>query len=121
MILFMRSLLLLALLALFTSAQAQNHPHATKRTTLAQHPYMGWSSWSFLRGGPTEEKVKAQVDGLFAAKLPELGYRYINLDAGWSNGYDDHGVPKPNFTAFPSGMDGSAPISIVVASALASI
>ena len=39
-------------------------------------------------------------------KLPEVGYRYINLDAGWSNGYDDHGVPKPDLMAFPSGMDG---------------
>jgi hypothetical protein len=106
MILFMRSLLILTLLTLSASAQAQNHPHPVKRTVLAQHPYMGWSSWSFLRGKPTEEKVKAQVDGLFAAKLPELGYRYINLDAGWSDGYDDHGVPKPNLTAFPSGMDG---------------
>lgn len=67
---------------------------------------MGWSSWSFLRGKPTEEKVKAQVDALFATKLPDYGYRYINLDAGWSDGYDDHGVPKPNLTAFPSGMDG---------------
>jgi alpha-galactosidase len=67
---------------------------------------MGWSSWSFLRGKPTEEKVKAQVDALFAAKLPELGYRYINLDSGWSDGFDDHGIPKPNLQSFPSGMDG---------------
>src|SRR5208283_4100413 len=65
-----------------------------------------WSSWSFLRGKPTEEKIKAQVDALFAAGLPELGYRYINIDSGWSDGYDEHGVPKPNLTAFPGGMDG---------------
>jgi hypothetical protein len=67
---------------------------------------MGWSSWSFLRSKPTEEKVKAQVDALFAAHLPDYGYRYINLDAGWTDGYDDHGIPAPNLTAFPSGMDG---------------
>lgn len=67
---------------------------------------MGWSTWSFLRSKPTEEKVKAQVDALFAAHLPDNGYRYINLDAGWTDGYDDHGVPKPNLTTFPSGMDG---------------
>ncbi|MCU1223749.1 MAG: hypothetical protein JWQ42_1842 [Edaphobacter sp.] len=99
----MRSLLILALLS--ASALAQSKPHV-KSTILAQRPYMGWSSWSFLRGKPTEEKVKAQVDALFAAKLPELGYRYINLDAGWSDGYDNHGVPKTNLTVFPSGMDG---------------
>ena len=73
---------------------------------LAQRPYMGWSSWSFLRGKPTEEKVKAQVDALFAAKLPDRGYRYINLDSGWSEGFDDHGIPKPNLQSFPTGMDG---------------
>jgi hypothetical protein len=67
---------------------------------------MGWSSWSFLRGKPTEEKIKSQVDAMFAAKLPDLGYRYINIDSGWSDGYDEHGVPKPNLTTFPSGMDG---------------
>ncbi len=96
----MRSLLALALfLPLAAPAQTPN-------TKFAQKPYMGWSTWSFLRGKPTEEKVKAQVDALFAAHLPDYGYRYINLDAGWTDGYDDHGVPKPNLTTFPSGMDG---------------
>jgi alpha-galactosidase len=99
----MRPLLLLALLTIPALPQTKPHP---KQTTLAQRPYMGWSSWSFLRGKPTEEKVKAQVDDLFAANLPDYGYRYINLDSGWSDGYDDHGVPKTNLTAFPSGMDG---------------
>ncbi len=96
----MRSLLALALF-LPLAAPAQ-----TPSTKFAQKPYMGWSTWSFLRGKPTEEKVKAQVDALFAAHLPDYGYRYINLDAGWTDGYDDHGVPKPNLTTFPSGMDG---------------
>jgi alpha-galactosidase len=96
----MRYLLALALL-LPLAAPAQ-----TPNTKFAQKPYMGWSTWSFLRGKPTEEKVKAQVDALFAAHLPDYGYRYINLDAGWTDGYDDHGVPKPNLTTFPSGMDG---------------
>jgi alpha-galactosidase len=81
---------------------------SVKMQTLAQRPYMGWSSWSFLRGKPTEEKIKAQVDALLAAHLPELGYRYINIDSGWSDGYDDHGIPKPNLTAFPDGMAGMA-------------
>jgi hypothetical protein len=77
-------------------------------STLAQRPYMGWSSWSFMRGKPTEAKIKAQVDAMFAAKLPDLGYRYVNIDSGWADGYDEHGVPKPNLTTFPSGMDGMA-------------
>src|ERR1700727_516578 len=96
----MRSLLALALF-LPLAAPAQ-----TPSAKFAQKPYMGWSSWSYLRGKPTEEKVKAQVDALFAAKLPELGYRYINLDSGWADGFDDYGIPKPNMQSFPSGMDG---------------
>jgi hypothetical protein len=67
---------------------------------------MGWSSWSFLRSKPTEAKIEAQVDALFAANLPSLGYRYINIDSGWSDGYDEHGIPKPNLTNFPHGMAG---------------
>jgi hypothetical protein len=102
----MRYLIALVLLAVAASAQTQTPVHPAKTATLAQRPYMGWSSWSFLRGKPTEEKIKAQVDALFAAKLPDLGYRYINIDSGWSDGYDEHGVPKPNLTTFPSGMDG---------------
>ena len=102
---FSRKLSSLAIALLTLPAVAQTQPH-TKSTMLALRPYMGWSSWSFLKGKPTEEKVKAQIDALFAAKLPELGYRYINLDAGWTDGYDDHGVPKPNLATFPDGMDG---------------
>lgn len=97
----MRSLLAVLLLAsLVASAQPPSQPK------LAERPYMGWSSWSFLRGRVSEETVKAQVDALFAAKLPDYGYRYINLDAGWADGYDQHGIPKANLTKFPSGMDG---------------
>lgn len=96
----MRSLLALVLAATL-SASAQ-----TKQPKLAQHPYMGWSSWSFLRGRVSEETVKSQVDALIAAHLPDYGYRYINLDAGWTDGWDEHGIPKPNLTKFPSGMDG---------------
>lgn len=81
-------------------------PAQTPHSALAQHPYMGWSSWSFLRSRPTEQKVKAQVDALFQAHLPDYGYRYINLDAGWSDGYDNRGIPQANLNAFPSGMDG---------------
>lgn len=100
---------LAVLFAVFCAgACARSQAIESKPTHIAQRPYMGWSSWSFLRGKPTEEKVKAQVDALFAAHLPELGYRYINIDSGWSDGYDEYGRPKPNLTAFPDGMAGMA-------------
>jgi len=69
---------------------------------------MGWSSWSFYRDHPTEAIVKAQADALVANGLPALGYRYVNIDDGWSDGFDDHGIPKPDVNRFPSGMDGMA-------------
>jgi alpha-galactosidase len=72
------------------------------------HPYMGWSSWSLIRAHPTEENIKAQADALIAAKLPAVGYRYINVDDGWSDGFDDHGIPKANAASFPNGMEGMA-------------
>ncbi len=71
-------------------------------------PYMGWSSWSLIRAHPTEENIKAQADALIAAKLPALGYRYINVDDGWSDGFDDRGIPRANPASFPGGMEGMA-------------
>src|SRR5580700_9868377 len=104
----MRTVIALAFLTFSATVQSQSPAQRGKSEPLAQRPYMGWSSWSFVRGKPTEEKIKAQVDALFANKLPELGYRYINIDSGWSDGFDEHGVPKPNLNAFPGGMDGLA-------------
>jgi alpha-galactosidase len=84
-----------------TSARIEN-------TTFAGKPYMGWSSWSYFRSKPSEAAVEAQVDALFAAGLPQLGYRYINLDSHWTDGFDDAGIPKPDLATFPSGMNGMA-------------
>ncbi len=97
-------------LALSVAAAAQTKPavHHPDRSTFAAHPYMGWSSWSFIRGRPTEEKIEAEANALIAAGLPRLGYRYINIDSGWSDGFDDHGIPKPDLERFPDGMAGMA-------------
>jgi len=104
----MRCLVLFALLSVAAAAQSKPPAHPRFASTLAAHPYMGWSSWSFLRGHPTEEKIKAQADALIAAGLPALGYRYINIDSGWTDGYDEHGIPAPNLTRFPDGVAGMA-------------
>jgi alpha-galactosidase len=104
----MRRLVVLLLFPVAAFSQTQSTLHPASSASFAQRPYMGWSSWSSMRSKPTEAKVKAEVDALFAAHLPELGYRYINIDAGWTDGYDEHGIPKPNLTAFPSGMEALA-------------
>ncbi len=116
----MRSLLTILLFTATFSASAQVKPHTKPQENLAQRPYMGWSSWSFLRGKVSEENVKAQVDALFAARLSDFGYRYINLDAGWAEGYDEHGIPKTNLIKFPPAWTVSVSISTPRASCSAS-
>ena len=95
----------LAFLALPTTGQTQS---TREQQAFAAMPYMGWSSWSFMRGHPTEEKLKAQAEAILSNHLNTLGYRYINVDAGWTKSFDDHGIPAPDLVAFPSGMDGMA-------------
>ena len=50
-----------------------------KSNSLAQHPYMGWSSWSFLRSKVSEETVKAQVD----AKFKGHGFKLFTDEGAW--------------------------------------
>lgn len=76
---------------------------------------MGWSSWSLestnypgvnTSGSAswlTEQHVLQQADVL-AAKLKPYGYDYVNIDAGWSNGFDAYGRPVANKTTFPDGI-----------------
>jgi alpha-galactosidase len=104
----MRSALFAFALAASSVATVAFSQSQTGKTTFAQRPYMGWSSWSFIRSHPTEETIKAQADALIAAKLPAAGYRYINIDDGWTDHFDDHGIPAPNLERFPDGMDGMA-------------
>jgi hypothetical protein len=97
-------------LAAAALASATLPAHAQKQTqaNFAQRPYMGWSSWSHFRDRPTEANIKARADTIIANNLVAAGYRYINIDGGWSDGFDEHGIPKPNLTSFPDGMDGVA-------------
>jgi len=70
---------------------------------LAEKPYMGWSSWSFFRSKPTEARIKAEADAM-AAKLKIFGYTYINIDSGWSDGFDEYGRAKADPSKFPDGI-----------------
>lgn len=76
---------------------------------------MGWSSWSLEStdypgvnptGGAswlTEAHVLQQADAL-SGELKAYGYNYVNIDAGWSNGFDQYGRPVANPTTFPDGI-----------------
>jgi alpha-galactosidase len=83
------------------AAPAPSGPPTSAKTQFAQRPYMGWSSWSFYRDHPTEAAVKAQADALIANGLAALGYRYVNIDDGWSDGFDERGIPRPNTISQP--------------------
>jgi hypothetical protein len=68
--------------------------------SLAQHPYMGWSSWSSMGGGATDAKIRA-IANVMSQKLASFGYAYVNIDSGWQGGYDANGRPQPQTTKFP--------------------
>jgi alpha-galactosidase len=78
--------------------------HATDNG-LGGKPLMGWSSWSSLKKGISETKIKAQAD-VMAAQLKSFGYEYINLDAGWRNeaGWDEFGRETWDPAKFPNGI-----------------
>lgn len=90
-------------------------PASKSHTQLAQTPLMGWSSWSLEStdypgvnptGGAswlTEAHILQQADAL-SSKLKAYGYDYVNIDAGWSNGFDQYGRPIANPATFPDGI-----------------
>lgn len=68
------------------SARAENNG-------LERRPVLGWSSWSFIRKGPTAAKLEAQARALKSSGLQQLGYSYLNLDDFW---YKCPGRQGPN-------------------------
>ncbi len=83
-------------------------------------PAMGWSSWSFLRHGPTAANVEAQAKAMVTSGLARVGYKYVNLDDFWyicpgSQGpqVDRYGRWVPNPATFPPGPHGESGIQVV--------
>jgi hypothetical protein len=74
---------------------------------VGQTPFLGWSSWSSLRGGITEAKIKAQADSM-AKNLKSVGFTYINIDSGWTKAFDANGRATPDLSKFPDGISGVA-------------
>ncbi|WP_328370651.1 carbohydrate-binding protein [Streptomyces sp. NBC_00445] len=116
----LRSLCVLALTAgLATTAPAARAE--TAAPTLADKPYMGWTSWSMQSSkypglNPkgdysylTEANVIKQADAM-AKKLRSSGYEYINIDAGWWRDwswkprFDEYARQQADPQRFPSGM-----------------
>lgn len=66
-------------------------------------PPMGWSSWSSFHGGISEALIESQASAMHAS-LQRFGYRYVNIDAGWSDHVDANGRDAWNTTKFPDGI-----------------
>jgi len=91
--------------ALITAAT----PASAEDNGVGLKPAMGWSSWSFLRGDPTEAKVEAEAKAMVTSGLKGVGYQYVNVDDFWygcpgSQGpdVDQYGRWAINTTRFPS-------------------
>ncbi|MFF7153958.1 hypothetical protein [Streptomyces sp. NPDC008139] len=84
-----------------TAAPGRAHAPAPR---VAATPPMGWSSWSFLRSKPTEHNIEAQALAMRDSGLAAHGYRYINIDAGWSDHLDAYGRDAWNTDRFPNGL-----------------
>jgi hypothetical protein len=83
-------------------------PAASTADPWAVRPYLGWSSYSMqvYSGNSkwiTGDQLIKQSDAMHA-KLQKYGYDYINVDAGWNDGVDANGRPKPSTTLYPQGL-----------------
>jgi alpha-galactosidase len=100
--LFYRGVTALAALALsLTSLHV-----AAQVNGLGQKPYLGWSTYSQQTIVPSstvmnEQNILAQSDAMRSSGLGAHGFKYINLDAGWSGDSDQYGRTLWNTTAFP--------------------
>jgi alpha-galactosidase len=97
--------------ALFIAAALlpQTLAHA-QVNNVGQKPYLGWSTFSEQTIAPSstvmnEQNILAQSDAMRSSGLEAHGFRYINLDAGWSGNNDQYGRTLWNTTAFPHFLD----------------
>jgi hypothetical protein len=64
---------------------------------------MGWSSWSALRKSFDQSTIEAEAQ-VMHDQLRRYGYRYVNIDAGWSDHLDGYGRDAPDPAKFPDGI-----------------
>jgi hypothetical protein len=87
----------------------QTFAHA-QVNNVGEKPYLGWSTFSEQTIVPSstvmnEQNILAQSDAMRSSGLEDHGFRYINLDAGWSGNSDEYGRTLWNTTAFPHFLD----------------
>jgi alpha-galactosidase len=77
---------------------------------LGQRPFLGWSTYSQQTIVPSstvmnQQNILAQSDAMRSSGLQAHGFKYINLDAGWSGNSDQYGRTLWNTTEFPQFLD----------------
>ena len=96
----------IAVLALALAALMGSSVNAVAQSSVvAERPYLGWSSFSeqtVSSGFLTQDNVQAQSDALLSSGLQQHGFTYINIDAGWQNGFDANGRPTADASLFRS-------------------
>jgi alpha-galactosidase len=93
-----RVLLIAALFAVATTAQAQ------KFEQLAKTPPMGWNSWNKFQCNVSERLIREIADAMVSSGMRDAGYQYVNIDDCWHGGRDSLGFIQPDAQRFPSGM-----------------
>jgi len=96
---YMRPVIVLGIAALMGSSVSA----VAQSSAVADRPYLGWSSFSeqtVSSGFLTQDNIGAQSDALLSSGLQQHGFTYINIDAGWQNGFDANGRPTPDASLF---------------------
>ncbi len=95
----MNRLLLLAALALATSASAQ------KFENLTLTPPMGWNSWNKFAGNISEQLIRETADAMATNGMKDAGYVYVVVDDCWeAKERDKRGDIVADPKKFPGGM-----------------
>jgi hypothetical protein len=102
------AILLVTLILTFWSVSGRNiTPAHAENNGLATTPFMGWSTWSFDGGYPTQANVEAQAN-VVASKLKSYGYNYVLLDDHYyinpGTTVDQYGRWQVNPAQFPNGI-----------------
>ncbi len=105
----MVAILLVTLISIFwESSSGKNVTKAHAESNgVATTPFMGWSTWSFDGGYPTQSNIEAQAN-VVSSKLKAYGYNYILLDDHYflnpGTTVDQYGRWQINSAQFPNGI-----------------
>ena len=67
-------------------------------------PIMGWSSWNHFHTEISEDIIVGQADALIRLGLSDAGYKYVNIDDGFTDGRGEDGRIRIDTVKFPNGM-----------------